>query len=95
MNNFITNSNAKDLKKRLIELIQKNEELKFLVGLNVDHSNFGLIEEGNEVVTVCPGLKFKAADGKKYKTDCANTEGLFRIIQSIPSLKVVPFKHWL
>ena len=43
-----------------------------------------LHEEGNEVVTFCHGLKLEALDGKKYKTDCANTEGIFRIIQSIP-----------
>jgi len=54
-----------------------------------------LAEEGSEVVTFCHGLKLTAADGKKYKTDCANTEGLFRIIQSIPSPKAEPFKRWL
>ncbi len=37
-----------------------------------------LIEEGSEVVTFCHGLKLEAPDGKKYETDCANTEGLFR-----------------
>jgi DNA-damage-inducible protein D len=40
-------------------------------------------------------LKFAAADGKLYATDCANTETLFRIIQSIPSAKVEPLKRWL
>ncbi|KUG21931.1 prophage antirepressor [hydrocarbon metagenome] len=40
-------------------------------------------------------LKLEAADGKKYATDCANTESLFRIIQSIPSPKAEPFKRWL
>jgi len=54
-----------------------------------------LTEEGSEVVTFCHGLKLKAPDGKKYKTDCSNTEGLFRIIQSIPSPKAEPFKKWL
>jgi DNA-damage-inducible protein D len=44
-----------------------------------------LKSEGSEVVTFCHGLKLEASDGKKYKTDCANTEGIFRIIQSIPS----------
>src|SRR3990167_1816673 len=43
--------------------------------------------EGSEVVTICHGLKLPAADGKNYTTDCANTEGLFRLIQSIPSPK--------
>ena len=40
-------------------------------------------------------LKIESSDGKKYKTDCANTQGLFRIIQSIPSPKAEPFKQWL
>ena len=54
-----------------------------------------LLGEGSEVVTFCHGLKLEASDGKKYETDCANTEGIFRIIQSIPSLKAEPFKRWL
>jgi hypothetical protein len=54
-----------------------------------------LKEEGSEVVTFCHGLKLEASDGKTYETDCANTEGLFRIIQSIPSPKAEPFKRWL
>ncbi len=51
--------------------------------------------EGNEPVTFCHGLKLEAPDGKQRVTDCANTEGLFRIIQSIPSPKAEPFKRWL
>ena len=51
--------------------------------------------EGSEIVTNCHGLKLEARDGKKYKTDCANTEGIFRLIQSIPSPKAEPFKRWL
>ncbi|MGC2310927.1 MAG: BRO family protein [Candidatus Babeliaceae bacterium] len=54
-----------------------------------------LVAEGSEVVTFCHGLKLEASDGKKYITDCANTEGIFRIIQSIPSPKAEPFKLWL
>jgi prophage antirepressor-like protein len=54
-----------------------------------------LNKEGSQVVTNCHGLKLPAADGKKYTTDCANTEGMFRIIQSIPSPKAEPFKRWL
>ena len=45
--------------------------------------------------TICRQLKLKSSDGKNYETDCANTEGLFRIIQSIPSPKAEPFKLWL
>ncbi len=51
--------------------------------------------EGSEVVTNCHGLKLPAQDGKMRQTDCANTEGIFRIIQSIPSPKAEPFKRWL
>jgi len=51
--------------------------------------------EGSEVVTFCHGLKLEAPDGKQRVTDCANTEGLFRIIQSIPSPKAESFKRWL
>jgi hypothetical protein len=40
-------------------------------------------------------LKLESSDGKKYETDCANTEGIFRLIQSIPSPKAEPFKRWL
>jgi len=54
-----------------------------------------LIKEGSEVVTKCNQLKLLASDGKYYETDCANTETLFRLIQSIPSPKAEPFKLWL
>ncbi len=54
-----------------------------------------LSEEGSEVVTFCHGLKLLAVDGKIRETDCSNTEGIFRIIQSIPSPKAEPFKRWL
>ncbi len=54
-----------------------------------------LREEGSEVVTFCHQLKLLASDGKYYATDCANTESMFRIIQSIPSKKAEPFKRWL
>ncbi|TAE42229.1 MAG: hypothetical protein EAY66_00915 [Sphingobacteriales bacterium] len=54
-----------------------------------------LKEEGNETVTNCHGLKMKAIDGKMRITDVADTEQLFRLIQSIPSPKAEPFKLWL
>ena len=54
-----------------------------------------LIEEGFQLLTNCKQLKLKAADGKRYNTDVANTEELLRIIQSIPSPKAEPFKRWL
>jgi len=53
-----------------------------------------LNEEGSEVVTICHGLKFTAPDGKLRETDCANAEGRFRVIQSIPSPEAEPFKRW-
>jgi DNA-damage-inducible protein D len=48
-----------------------------------------------ELVTICHGLKIPAKDGKMRKEDCSNTEGMFRIIQSVPSPKAEPFKKWL
>ncbi|MBL8027395.1 MAG: Bro-N domain-containing protein [Fibrobacteres bacterium] len=47
-----------------------------------------------QLSTICLQLKLKSSDGKNYATDCANTEGIFRIIQSIPSPKAEPFKLW-
>lgn len=54
-----------------------------------------LKDEGNETVTNCNGLKMQAADGKMRMTDVADSEQLFRLIQSIPSPKAEPFKLWL
>ncbi len=54
-----------------------------------------LKKEGNELVTNCNQLKLRASDGKSYKTDVADTEQLFRIIQSIPSPKAEPIKLWI
>ena len=55
-----------------------------------------LTAEGSEVVTFCHALKLKShKDGKMYKTDVADIQGIFRIIQSIPSPKAEPFKMWL
>jgi hypothetical protein len=50
---------------------------------------------GIELSTTCRQLKLPSPDGKERETDCANTEGLLRIIQSIPSPKAEPFKRWL
>ena len=52
-------------------------------------------EEGIQLSTFCRQLKLESTDGKSYETDCANTEAVFRIIQSIPSPKAEPFKRWL
>ncbi len=52
-------------------------------------------EDGTELSTDCRQLKLRSSDGKMRETDCANTEAIFRIIQSIPSPKAEPFKRWL
>jgi len=52
-------------------------------------------EEGFQPSTICRQLKLLAEDGKMRETDCADTEGIFRIIQSVPSPKAEPFKRWL
>ncbi len=52
-------------------------------------------EDGIELSTICRQLKLIAPDGKMRETDCANTESIFRIIQSTPSPKAEPFKRWL
>lgn len=54
-----------------------------------------LKKEGSELATNCSQLKMQSADGKFYKTDVADVEQLFRLIQSIPSPKAEPFKQWL
>ena len=54
-----------------------------------------LKEEGSELVTKCDQLKLKSKDGKYYKTDVLDTEGIFRLIESVPSKKAEPFKLWL
>ncbi len=54
-----------------------------------------LKKEGSEVVTKCDKLKLTAADGKNYLTDVADTETVFRLVQSIPSPKAEPFKLWI
>ena len=53
------------------------------------------LESGIELSTICRQLKLVSSDGKKYITDCADTEGMFRIIQAVPSPKAEPFKQWL
>jgi len=53
------------------------------------------LEYGIELSTICRQLKMPSLDGKSYRTECANSKGLFRIIQSIPSRKAEPFKQWL
>ncbi len=52
-------------------------------------------KEGSQLPTLCSQLRMLSADGKRYKTDVADTAGIFRIIQAIPSPKAEPFKLWL
>ena len=78
-----------------------------IIAVLIDQPNFQLArnywkvlknrlqKEGSEVVTNCKRLKMKAADGKMRPTDTADTETLFRLIQSIPSKKAEPIKLWL
>ncbi|MDE5910911.1 MAG: hypothetical protein K2H24_01115 [Clostridia bacterium] len=54
-----------------------------------------LSQEGSELVTICHQLKMVAADGKNRETDCLNTGGILRLVQSVPSPKAEPFKMWL
>ena len=54
-----------------------------------------LVKEGSQLYEKIVQLKFQASDGKMYATDCIDTQGLLRIIQSIPSPKAEPFKQWL
>jgi len=53
------------------------------------------MDDGVQLSTICRQLKLEAPDGKMRETDCANTETMFRIIQSVPSPKAEPFKRWL
>ena len=54
-----------------------------------------LKKEGSELTTKCSQLKLKSSDGKYYKQDTLDTEGIFRLIESIPSPNAEPFKVWL
>lgn len=54
-----------------------------------------LRKEGSQLVTTCNQLKMQSSDGKYYKTDVLDTEGILRLVQSIPSPKAEPFKLWL
>ena len=64
---------------------------------SVNPRNYWTVLKKREIqlVTICHQLKMLSVDGKKYSTDCANTEGILRIIMSVPSPKAEPFKLWL
>ena len=87
-----------------IRKVWHNEEWYFsvidVIGLLTDSKNprkywTSMQNREKQLDTICIQLKMKAADGKNYKTDVANIEGVFRILMSVPSPKVEPLKLWL
>jgi DNA-damage-inducible protein D len=87
-----------------IRKIWHNEEWYFsaidVIGILTESSSPShywsmLKKRDKQIVTVCYKLKLKGIDGKNYSTDCTNTEGVFRILMSVPSPKAEPFKLWL
>ena len=72
-------------------LTDSSQPSKYWTAMKARVSNEG----GLQLSTICRQLKLESSDGKKYETDCADTEGIFRIIQSVPSPKAEPFKRWL
>jgi DNA-damage-inducible protein D len=72
-------------------LTDSSQPSKYWTAMKARVSNEG----GFQLSTICRQLKLESSDGKKYETDCADTEGIFRIIQSVPSPKAEPFKRWL
>jgi hypothetical protein len=104
------NTNIKLFENKNVRTFWDNEQEKWYISIvdvisvlteSVDPSAYWrklkqrLKEEGNETVTNCHGLKMKASDGKMRMSDVADTEQIFRLIQSIPSPKAEPFKLWL
>ncbi len=87
-----------------IRKLWHNEEWYFsvvdIIGVLTDSKdprNYWKVLKNREkqLVTFCNQLKMLSSDGKNYKTDCANTEGVLRIIMSVPSPQAEPFKLWL
>lgn len=100
----------KIFKNETIRIVWNEEEEKYFISVVdivsvVSESKDGrkywnklkqrLKEEGNESVTNCHQLKLKSSDGKYYKTDVVDIEGMFRIIESIPNKNAEPIKQWL
>lgn len=87
-----------------IRKIWHNDELYFsvvdIIGVLTDSKdprNYWKVlkNRDKELVTICNQLKLPSSDGKNYKTDCANTDGVLRIVMSVPSPKAEPLKLWL
>ena len=99
MDNNLTHFEGKNLRKAW----HNNEWYFSIVDVidvltgNKDASNYWSVIKRREpeLLSICQKLKFVAPDGKLRPTDCANTEGVFRIIMSVPSPKVEPLKLWL
>jgi len=104
------NTSIKIFEQRLVRSIWSEEAEKWyfsivdIVGVLTDSPNPNnywkvlksrLKKEGSELVTNCNQLKMQSSDGKFYKTDVADTETIFRLVQSIPSPKAEPFKLWI
>ncbi len=104
------NTAIKVFEQKQVRSIWNEEQEKWyfsvvdVVGVLTDSSNPNnywkvlksrLKKEGSELVTICNQLKMQSSDGKYYKTDVADTEQLFRLIQSVPSPKAEPFKLWI
>ena len=90
--------------QKAIRQIAYNGETWFsiidIINILVDSANpqsyWGKLKEREfELLTICQKFKFLAPDGKMRSTECANTEGVLRVIMSIPSPKAEPFKLWL
>lgn len=104
------NTSIKIFEQKLVRSIWSEEAEKWyfsivdIVGVLTDSPNPNnywkvlksrLKKEGSELVTNCNQLKMQSSDGKFYKTDVADTETIFRLVQSIPSPKAEPFKLWI
>ncbi len=89
---------------KAIRSVEYNGEMYFsmvdIIGILTDspipRNYWNLLKKREpQLHTICMQLKLLSADGKNYATDCANTDGVFRIIMSVPSPKAEPFKIWL
>jgi DNA-damage-inducible protein D len=89
---------------KAIRSIEHDGEMYFsiidIIGVLTDSPNhktywYVLKKREPQLLTICKKLKLKGEDGKNYPSDCANTEGVLRIIQSVPSPNAEPFKLWL
>lgn len=97
-------NNIVPFENKAVRKVWHNEEWYFsiidIIAVLTDSQNPSnywtmLKKRDSQLSTICGKFKFLAPDGKMRATDCAHTEGVFRIIQSIPSPKVEPFKLWL